>query len=104
PPNGLFQSTSPFDLSTHQSARLSPSATFKKMRLRQIIGVEPLKPGIATFQTTFSSVVHFTGRFFSLLIPLRAGPRHCGQFSASIGRENAQIQKASDVRYRNVSS
>src|SRR6185369_12291313 len=49
---------------------------------RQMMGVEPLQPGIAIFQTTFSSVVHLTGRFFSLLTPLSAGPRHCGQFCA----------------------
>src|SRR5687767_15901148 len=46
------------------------------------MGVEPLQPGIATFHATFSSVVHFAGRFFSVLTPLRFGPRHCGQFSA----------------------
>src|SRR5829696_8733315 len=81
-PSGFFQRISPFVLSTHQSDKLSPSATFRKMRSRQMIGVEPLRPGIATFQITFSSVVHVTGRFFSLLTPLRLGPRHCGQFSA----------------------
>src|SRR5687767_5392617 len=82
PPSGFFQSTSPFVLSTAQRKRLPLSATFKKIWLRQTIGVEPLHPSIATFQATFSSVVHFTGRFFSLLTPLSAGPRHCGQFSA----------------------
>src|SRR5215510_5956851 len=51
PPSGFFQSTSPFDLSTHQRNRLSPSATFRKMRSRQMIGVEPLQPGIEAFQT-----------------------------------------------------
>src|SRR5678815_1356869 len=82
PPSGFFFFFSPFVLSTDQRNKLSPSATFRKMRSRQIIGVEPLKPGIETFQTTFSSVVHLTGRFFSLLTPLRFGPRHCGQFCA----------------------
>src|SRR5918999_412633 len=82
PPSGCFHSTSPFVLSTAQRKRLPPSATLRKMWLRQMMGVEPLTPGIATFQTTFSSVVHLTGRFFSLLTPLSAGPRHCGQFSA----------------------
>src|SRR5688572_16876584 len=83
-PSGFFQSISPFERSTAQRARLSPSAMFRKMRSRQTIGVEPLRPGIATFQTTFSSVVHLTGRFFSVLTPLSAGPRHCGQFSALV--------------------
>src|SRR5919106_5388143 len=93
PPSGFFQSTSPFVLSTHQRNRLSPSATFRKTRSRQMIGVEPLKPGIVTFQTTFSSVVHLSGRFFSLLTPFRFGPRHCGQFSACT-TENESITRA----------
>src|SRR5262249_27800107 len=82
PPSGFFQRTSPLVLSRHQRARLSPSATFRKIRSRQMIGVEPLQPGIGVFQATFSSVVHLTGRFFSLLTPLSDGPRHCGQFCA----------------------
>src|SRR5688572_31837267 len=82
PPSGFFHSTSPFVLPTAQRKRLPLSATFRKIWFRQTIGVEPLNPGIASFQTTFSSVVHLTGRFFSLLTPLSAGPRHCGQFSA----------------------
>src|SRR6185369_4068861 len=80
--SGFFQRTSPLVLSRHQSERLLPSATFKKIRSRQMIGVEPLQPGIAVFQATFSSVVHLTGRFFSLLTPFSDGPRHCGQFCA----------------------
>ena len=47
-----------------------------------MIGVEPLQPGSASFQATFSSVVHRAGRFFSPLTPFEFGPRHCGQFSA----------------------
>src|SRR6185369_9345209 len=82
PPSSCFQSTAPFVLSTHQRNRLSPSATLRKMRSRQMIGVEPLQLGSAVFQTTLSSVVHLSGRFFSLLVPLRFGPRHCGQLSA----------------------
>src|SRR5215216_3311394 len=83
-PSGFFQRTSPFVLFTHQRARLSPSATFRKMRSRQMMGVEPLQPGMGTFHETFSSLVHLTGRFFSLLTPLRLGPRHCGQLSARV--------------------
>ena len=66
------------------------------MRSRQMMGVEPLTPGIATFQTTFSSVVHLTGRFFSLLTPLRSGPRHCGQFSAVAFRSKDRRVHAND--------
>src|SRR5262245_61889964 len=47
-----------------------------------MIGVDPLHSGIASFHAMFSSVVHLAGRFFSLLMPLSEGPRHCGQFSA----------------------
>src|SRR6185369_16197424 len=100
PPRGFFQSTSPFVLSTHQRNRLSPSATLRKMRSRQMIGVEPLQPGIATFHATFSSVVHLTGRFFSLLVPLRFGPRHCGQFSAyTTANENSTKAITPRVRF-----
>src|SRR5215468_1867064 len=81
-PSCFFQTTSPFLRSTHQRKRLSPSATFRKIRLRQMIGVEPLQLGRANFQTIFSSVDHFAGRFFSALQPFKLGPRHCGQFSA----------------------
>src|SRR4026209_2670824 len=103
-PSGFFQRTSPFVLSRHHSARLSPSATFRKMRSRQMIGGDPLQPSIATFQTTFSSVVHLTGRFFSLLTPLRAGPRHCGQFwawaTANVSRTKPSTPR---LRFRIIS-
>src|SRR5664279_1737626 len=71
------------------------------MWLPQMIGVAPVLLGIASFQTTFSVVLQRVGRSFSLLIPFRFGPRHCGQFSASIGRESAEIYKTSDPRCRN---
>ena len=61
------------------------SATLRKMWSPQTIGVEPEYCGTATFQATFSVVDHLTGRFFSPLMPLSVGPRHCGQFSAPSG-------------------
>src|SRR5215510_13134228 len=61
PPSGRFQRTSPFVRSRHHRKRFPLSAMLRKIRLPQMIGVEPLHAGIATFQTTFSSVVHFTG-------------------------------------------
>src|SRR5581483_1465275 len=67
----------------HQSESSSPSATLRKMQSFQMIGVAPLQAGVASFHVMFSSVVHLTGRFFSELMPLSAGPRHCGQLSAS---------------------
>src|SRR5688572_4203679 len=81
-PSNFFQSVVPFVRSTHQRYSSSFSATLRKIRSRQMIGVDPLHSGIASFQATFSSVVHFTGRFFSVLMPLSDGPRHCGQLSA----------------------
>src|SRR5690242_1168552 len=91
PPSGCFHSNVPLVLSTHQRKRLSPSATLRKTRSRQMMGVEPLQLGNASFQATFSSVDHVTGRFFSSLVPLRFGPRHCGQSSAfAIENENTR--------------
>jgi hypothetical protein len=52
-----------------------------------MIGVDPEYCGTATFQAMFSVGDHFTGRFFSPLMPLSDGPRHCGQFSAASGTE-----------------
>src|ERR1039457_1277370 len=83
PPSGRCQSVFGPRRSTHHSDRLSPSATFRKIRSPQMMGVEPLQAGIGSFHAMFSVVDHFTGRFFSPLIPLSWGPRHCGQFSAS---------------------
>src|SRR5687767_47017 len=81
-PSNFFQSIVPFVRSTHQRYNSSFSATLRKIRSRQMIGVDPLHSGIASFQATFSSIVHLSGRFFSVLTPLSKGPRHCGQFSA----------------------
>ena len=47
-----------------------------------MIGVAPLRLGIGSFHAMFSSVDHFVGSPFSLLMPLACGPRHAGQFSA----------------------
>src|SRR5215471_19454508 len=91
----FFQRTLPLVLSTHQRYRLlSLSATLRKMRLPQMIGVAPVLLGMESFQMTFSVVLQRSGRSFSLLVPLRFGPRHCGQFSAAIGSERAQIHQA----------
>src|ERR1700687_3077106 len=81
-PNCFFQTTSPLVLSTHHRYRSFLSATLRKMRSRQMTGVEPLQLGMVSFQAMFSSVVQRKGRFFSLLTPLSVGPRHWGQFCA----------------------
>src|SRR5438093_8321538 len=76
PPRGFFQRTVPLVFSTHQRDRSLPSATLRKMRSPQMMGVEPLQLGKASFQSMFSLVLQRRGRFFSLLTPLRLGPRH----------------------------
>src|SRR5262247_2117025 len=72
----------------------SPSDALRKMRSPQMIGVEPLQAGISSFHVTFSSVVHLTGKFFSSLTPLSAGPRHCGQLSAETMFSAATVDRA----------
>src|SRR5262245_59115922 len=71
-----------------------PSDALRKMVSPQMIGVEPLQAGICSFHVTFSSTVHLTGRFFSLLTPLSAGPRHCGQLSAETMLNAATVDRA----------
>src|SRR6266508_367695 len=73
---------------------ISPSDALRKMLSPQMIGVEPLQAGISNFHVTFSSTVHLTGRFFSLLMPLSAGPRHCGQLSAETMFSAATVDRA----------
>src|SRR4029079_8835583 len=91
PPSGFCQRIVPLARSTHQRCRLgacpvsgSASATLRKMRSPQMIGVEPDSAGVASFQATFSDRLHLTRRFFSPLIPFADGPRHCGQFSLAL--------------------
>ena len=79
-------SVSPVSRSKHLRLMFSPSATFRKMRSPQIIGVDPLQAGISTFQAMFVSVFHSVGRFVSVLTPVRAGPRQFGQFSLAPAR------------------
>src|SRR4030095_6802844 len=67
-PIGRFHSTAPFVRSMHHRCRLSPlrtlrsSATFRKMRSPQTIGVEPDHAGSCSFQLTFSVADHLTGK------------------------------------------
>src|SRR5512145_66082 len=83
PPSGRFHMTSPLLRSTDHSSS-SPVviavATFRKIWLPQMIGVDPLRLGIGSFHAMFSSIDHLIGSPFSALTPLSLGPRHCGQF------------------------
>src|SRR5436190_18388228 len=97
----FFHNTVPLFRSNAHKERLLVSETFRKMVSPQMIGVEPLQATIGSFQVTLSSVDHLTGRFFSLLTPLRFGPRHCGQLSAEtttneVIQDRAVRDKASD--------
>jgi hypothetical protein len=63
-----------------------------------MIGVDPLQLGKASFQVTFSSVLHLSGRFFSALVPFKDGPRHCGQLSARA----TSIESSATIRARKI--
>src|SRR5215207_1067294 len=84
PPSLRFQTTAPFDLSTHQRLRSSPPATLRKRRSPDTMGVEPLRSGIGSFHATFSAAVHLSGRLRSALTPFMSGPRHCGQSAYTV--------------------
>src|ERR1044072_6351580 len=94
PPSLRFQTTAPFERSTHQRLRSSPSATLRKTRSPQTMGVEPLRSGIASFHATFSAGVHWSGRFRSALKPFSSGPRHCGQFAEAVAASNTTRHEA----------
>src|SRR5262245_57110873 len=76
PPSRCFQIAAPRVRSMHQRNRSDPSATLRKMRSPQTIGVEPEKSGTASFHVTFVVFDHFAGRLLSALTPLSDGPRH----------------------------
>src|SRR5262249_17690045 len=92
----FFQSASPLVRSTHQRSRLSPSATFRKIRSPHMIGVAPVQLGIDSFQVMFTSALHLNGIFFSARMRLLFGPRHCGQLSAKAAR--ITTRETRDVR------
>ena len=79
---GRFQRTLPLPRSMHQSSSCGPSATLRKMRSRQTIGVDPDQAGSGSVQARPSVFDQRTGRLVSLLTPFNSGPRHCGQLSA----------------------
>src|SRR3974390_2786354 len=58
-----------------------PEAT--KMRSPQMTGDDPLHDGSLAFHLMFSVSDHFSGRPVEVEVPLRDGPRHCGQFSSA---------------------
>src|ERR1039458_3096524 len=98
----FFQMGVPLVLSTHHRYRSSPSATLRNTLLPPTIGVAPDLAGISSFQAMFSVVLQCSGRSFSVLMPFKEGPRHCGQFSASVGSEATARNTASDGQARTV--
>ena len=104
PPRCRCQSGSPVSRSRHQSSMLSSStATLRKIRSPQTIGVDPDQAGIASFQAMFRSVSHSTGRFVSVLTPSPVGPRQAGQFSAR-ATPDAQVAATSNTPATQVTS
>src|SRR5205814_828833 len=57
------------------------SAELTNTRSSQMIGVAAEVPGSGAAHFTFLFLENSAGRFFSVLEPLKKGPRHCGQFS-----------------------
>src|SRR5579871_591422 len=65
-----------------------------------MMGVAPLQAGRGSFQVTFSSADHLTGKPVSEVVELRFGPRHCGQFSARTNRARSTRAAAVLIRSR----
>jgi hypothetical protein len=62
------------------------TAVVKKIRSPQITGVENPLPGIAIFHFTFFASPNSVGATVRA-IPLRNGPRHCGQCAGSFSEK-----------------
>src|SRR5215472_11136480 len=58
-----------------------------------MMGVAPLQAGSGSFQVMFSVGDHLTGRSVSVVVELRLGPRHCGQFSAFEGARRKRMSR-----------
>ena len=98
PASGRCQSTVPFVRSTHHRYTPGPSATLRKMRSPQTIGVDPDQAGIASFHARPPVFDHRTGSPVSRLTPFSDGPRHCGQFSAASGSGLSRTTARSAMR------
>jgi len=85
------QSNFPVRRSKHKTSRLllMRMACVTKTRSRHSAGVELPRSGSGTRQHTFSFVLQWSGRFFSVAMPLPSGPRHPGQFAAVARAANA---------------
>src|SRR5688572_18287366 len=61
-------------------------AVVRKTRSFQTTGDDQPSPGMAVFQTIFDWACQCCGRFFSVDVPCRVGPRKPGQFSPRLTR------------------
>src|SRR5436189_6223469 len=94
-------------LATVFSQRTLPSFRSRQKRCRSLLlsgevrkiesphtaGVAPLKLGRSAFHLIDAAVTS-PNRPFSGEVPLNAGPRHCGQFSADATRVKASVARA----------
>src|ERR1700682_6007776 len=97
-PKCFFQITAPCLRSRRHRNNELPSATLRKIASSQMIGVAPLQLGIGAFHVTFSVVVQWVGKFFSLLTPFKVGPRHWGQFSAVTNQSGRKVNNSKETR------
>src|ERR1051325_3055218 len=67
PPSRCFQTAAPRMRSTHHRNRSDPSATLRKMRSPQTMGVEPENAGRASFHVMLVVFDHCDGRLLSAL-------------------------------------
>src|ERR1041385_4275636 len=94
-PTSCSHRTLPVLRSRQMARRVFLSALTELMNTAspQMTGVEPLGPAIGAIQSTFSVLLNFSGKPVSGLVPLKFGPRHCGQFAAW-QNDSAAAQKA----------
>ena len=65
------------------------------MESPEIIGEEPLHAGRGNFHATLDSVVHSTGRFSAVPIPVPSGPRQAGH---SMAAEESRVEMSKEQR------
>ena len=78
----------------HRSVRRLATGWVRKMRSPQTMGVELPGSGSGMRQRTFSVLLQFKGRFFSVEMPSAFAPRQAGQLAAQAGR--AAVSKTAE--------
>ena len=73
----------------------------RKTRLPQTTGLDQPRPGISVTHSTFSVVLHVSGRFgLSATAAFMVGPRKCGQLSPPPAGCASAAAEASDTSPR----